>query len=204
MRMLKAGLVAAAAVAAAAVAACSTANVTGATGGSIVVGVQASGEAVDTAFSLYINADTTRYPLTIGATRSFSAQEGTHTVHLKDVAANCTVAGDNPRSVTVGALQTVNVTFEVACTNNGDVKVTIATTGEDQDDMYTLAFDDTYRTMLVGPSQFVILSLPVRTYSVSLRDVASNCAVTSPNPVSVTVTKTAMAETGFQVACRKR
>ncbi len=200
MRMLKAGLVVAAMVAAG----CSTADITGSTAGSMVVGVQVSGEEPDTAFSLYINADTVAYTLTTGATRSFSAGEGTHTLHLQGIASNCTVSGDNPRSVTVGALQTVPVTFDVLCTDNGNVKVTIATTGEDQDDMYTLAFDTDYRTLLVGPSQFVVVALPVRTYSVSLRDVASNCAVTSPNPVAVTVMHAATVETGFQVACSKR
>jgi hypothetical protein len=200
MRMLMAGVVAAAVVAVG----CSSTSVGGPTGGSLVVGVRVSGDVVDTTFALSINTDTTRYTITTGATRSFSAQEGTHTLHLKDVAANCTVAGDNPRSVTVGPLQAVAVTFDVTCTRNGDVKVTIATTGEDQDDMYTLAFDDDYRTLLVGPSQFVVVSLPVRTYSLSLRDVASNCTVTSHNPVSVTVTGTATAEAGFQVVCTKR
>jgi hypothetical protein len=200
MRMLKAGLAVAAMVAAG----CSTADITGSTAGSIQVGVQVSGQEVDTTFSLYINTDTVAYTLTPGATRSFSAAEGTHTLHLKGVAGNCSVSGDNPRSVTVGALQTVPVTFNVACTDNGNVKVTIATTGEDQDDMYTLAFDTDFRTVLVGPSQFVVVALPVKTYSVSLRDVASNCAVTSPNPVPVTVTHGATAETGFQIACTKR
>jgi len=200
MRKLKAGLAGAAAV----VAACSGAEVVGSEGGSILVGVQASGEVVDTTFALLINADTTRYTITTGATRRFSAQEGTHTLQLDDVASNCSVNGDNPRSVTVGTLQTVNVTFDVYCTMNGDVKVTIATSGEDQDDMYTLAFDDDFRTMLVGPNQFVLVSLPVKTYSVSLRDVASNCTVTSPNPVEVTLTPGTTAETGFQVTCTKR
>ena len=200
MRMLKAGL----AVAAMVTAGCSTADIAGSSAGSVLVGVQVSGEAADTAFALFINSDTTRYSLTTGATRSFSAAEGTHTLHLKEIAENCAVSGDNPRSVTVGALQTVPVTFDVACTDNGQVKVTIATTGDDQDDMYTLAFDDDFRTVLVGPTQFMVLSLPARTYSVALRDIASNCGVVGANPVTVTVTHGATAETGFQVACSKR
>lgn len=192
------------AVAALVAAGCSSAEVIGASGGSMVVAVRATGEAVDTAFTLYINTDTTGYAVTTGATRSFSAQEGTHSLHLKGVESNCTVAGDNPRSVPVGAYETVSVTFDVSCTDNAELKVTISTTGDDQDDMYTLAFDGDYRTMLVGPSQFVLVSLPLRTYSVSLRDVASNCAVTSPNPVEVALAKGTTVETGFQVACRKR
>lgn len=191
-------------LAAVAVAGCSTAELVGAAGGSMVVAVRVSGEAVDTSFTVYINQDTTGYAVTAGASRTFSAQEGVHTVRLDGVAANCALSGENPRSVSVGAYQAVDVTFDVACTNNAELKVTITTTGEDQDDMYTLAFDTDVRTMLVGPSQFVLVSLPVKTWSVSLRDVASNCAVTSPNPVEVTLAYGTRAETGFQVACTKR
>jgi plastocyanin len=38
-----------------------------------------------------------------------------HAVRLVEVQANCTVAGDNPRSVTVAAADTVSTTFDVAC-----------------------------------------------------------------------------------------
>lgn len=198
--MLIAGL----ALAAVAAAGCSSAELTGDAGGSLVVGVRASGEAVDTSFTLYINQDTTGYAVTTGVTRSFSAQVGVHSLRLSGVADNCAVAGDNPRSVSVGAYEAVGVTFDVSCTSNADLRVTISTTGDDQDDMYTLAFDDDFRTLLVGPSQFVLVSLPVRTYRVSLRDVAANCAVTTPNPVDVTLTPARTTETSFQVACTKR
>jgi len=38
-----------------------------------------------------------------------------HVVRLRDVPLNCVVAGDNPRSVTVVASDTVYTTFEMAC-----------------------------------------------------------------------------------------
>lgn len=43
-------------------------------------------------------------------------EEGDHSVELTDVAANCTVAGDNPRDVTVEVGEEVEVEFEVTCT----------------------------------------------------------------------------------------
>lgn len=47
---------------------------------------------------------------------TFPAQRATsHAVRLLEVAANCVVAGDNPRSVLVAALDTVSTTFQVAC-----------------------------------------------------------------------------------------
>ncbi|HET6577559.1 MAG TPA: hypothetical protein VFG66_04515 [Gemmatimonadales bacterium] len=43
---------------------------------------------------------------------------GGHTVLLSDVAETCTVAGDNPRTVTVPAGGTVELTFAVVCTGS--------------------------------------------------------------------------------------
>lgn len=40
---------------------------------------------------------------------------GSHTVLLEGVAANCTVAGENPRAVTVVPEQTVTTSFEIGC-----------------------------------------------------------------------------------------
>ncbi|MDP2469994.1 MAG: hypothetical protein Q8W45_01245 [Candidatus Palauibacterales bacterium] len=66
------------------------------------------------------------YVVTIDATRSsaigpedeitFPALPATpHVVRLVEVQPNCTVAGDNPRSVTVVAADTVSTTFQVTC-----------------------------------------------------------------------------------------
>ena len=38
-----------------------------------------------------------------------------HVVRLRDVPLNCVVAGDNPRSVTVVASDTVSTRFELGC-----------------------------------------------------------------------------------------
>jgi hypothetical protein len=51
------------------------------------------------------------------ATVRFSAlAEGSHTVELSGVAANCTLAGSNPRTVTVAAGSVASTTFDVTCT----------------------------------------------------------------------------------------
>jgi len=42
---------------------------------------------------------------------------GNHTIELKGVASNCTVSGDNPRTVTVEKKKTKTETFSVACTS---------------------------------------------------------------------------------------
>ena len=46
-------------------------------------------------------------------------EAGDHTVELTDVAANCTVDGDNPRTVGVESGATETVEFSVACTAAG-------------------------------------------------------------------------------------
>ena len=182
---------------------CGTELVVPETSGMSVV-VQTSGESVDTAFTLAIDPDTTTHALTAGVTSSFTVTEGTYTRHLLGVADNCTVQGENPRTVEVEAGELVTVTFQVGCTASGHVKVTVFTTGEDRDDMYTLAFDTDFRTVLIGPNQFVVVSLPMATYSLALRDVASNCTVAGSNPVTVEVKAGAVAETGFSVSCVAR
>jgi len=182
---------------------CGTDAVVSATGAMNVL-VQTSGESVDTAFGLRVNTDTTTHALKAGVSSSFSVGEGTFTLELVGVAENCSVEGDNPRTVEVAADEVVSVTFRVACTSNGSVKVTIMTTGVDRDDMYTLAFDTDFRTVLVGPNQFVVVSLPVGTHSVALRDVAANCTVQGDNPVQVNVVAGETVSAGFAVSCVPR
>jgi hypothetical protein len=182
---------------------CGTDAVVSTTSGFSVL-VQTSGESVDTAFGLKVDFDTTTHALKAGVTTTFSVIEGTYTLELVGVADNCSVEGDNPRTVKVGADEVVPVSYHVPCTTNGSVKVTITTTGPDRDDMYTLAFDTDYRTVLVGPNQFVVVSLPVGTHSVALRDVAANCAVQGDNPVQVNVVAGETVSTGFAVSCVPR
>jgi hypothetical protein len=52
----------------------------------------------------------------VNETRWFeSCGQGANTVELADVAANCTVAGPNPRHVDVGEIMSAEVRFEVSC-----------------------------------------------------------------------------------------
>src|SRR3989442_1784149 len=65
---------------------------------------------------------------------------GTHVVELDGVDFNCTVSGDNPRTVTVN--DSTEVPFAVTCTATGSVKVTTATRGTDIDpDGYLVCAD---------------------------------------------------------------
>ena len=59
---------------------------------------------------------TTSQAIGVNATVRFSAlAEGSHTVKLSGVAANCTLSGANPRTVTVVAGSVVSTRFDVSC-----------------------------------------------------------------------------------------
>lgn len=90
-------------------------SVVGREAGALTVATATTGENLDDA-----------YVVTIDGTRSaaigpqdeitFPALTATaHAVRLLEVAPNCTVAGDNPRAVTVVAADTVTTTFSVTC-----------------------------------------------------------------------------------------
>ncbi|HMH55936.1 MAG TPA: hypothetical protein VK535_06705 [Gemmatimonadales bacterium] len=66
-------------------------------------------------YSVQIDAGTAR---AIGAAATLTMSDttpGNHTVQLGEIAENCTVAGDNPRSVSTTAGQTATVSFVVTC-----------------------------------------------------------------------------------------
>lgn len=170
------------------------------TEGTVTFTVLSQGEARDTAFSLAIPG-VTSLDVTAGDEASVNLLEGSYDVELAGVAENCRVLGDNPQTFDVVAGNQSNVYFDVACTTNGELKITIETTGEDIDLLYSLVFNTTYRTVLSGPNQFHVVSLPVGPYSVLLDGVADNCQVETPNPVEVDVTTLARGEIGFSVAC---
>lgn len=83
--------------------------------GALRVVTSAAGENVDQAYVVTINgvqssaigpADEVTFP---------ALRATAHAVRLVEVQPNCTVAGDNPRSVTVVAQDTVTTTFQVDC-----------------------------------------------------------------------------------------
>ena len=116
---------------------------------------------------------------------------GSHTVALSDLAANCTVSGENPRTVTVQVGQVVAVPFQIAClAATGVLEVAVVTSGVDYDlDGYVVQVDS------VGPWANISVNV-VRTIerlaagsrSVALLRVASNCQVAGDNPRVLAVT----------------
>src|SRR5690606_8619386 len=116
---------------------------------------------------------------------------------------NCSVDGENPRTVDVSAGSTASTTFEITCSStSGAIEVTVATTGDAPDDEYLLILDG-------GASPIIVTANDTHTFGglgpgeheVELGGVAANCSVTSPNPATVEVVAGETRDVSFSVEC---
>jgi WD40 repeat protein len=127
---------------------------------------------------------------------------GSQSVELTGVAGNCTVAGSNPRNVTVTAGATVSTTFDVTCAGMGSVEVTTSTTGDALDpDGYTVSVAGGAGQAIGIDETLTVADVATGTQSVELTGVADNCTVDGDNPRDVTVTADATVATTFDVSC---
>src|SRR5438105_618400 len=144
--------------------------------------------------SLGINTSTT-YP---GLTAT------SHTVELTGIAGNCTVSGQNPRTVTVATSGTTT-TFTITCAAlpppTGNLTVTNSTTGQDLDpDGYTVTVDGGQSRSLGVNPRTTDLGLTATSHTVELTGVAGNCTVSGQNPRTVSV-PTSGTTTTFTITC---
>lgn len=110
-----------------------------------------------------------------GGTTTFDTVSATaHTVALDGVPSNCSVAGTNPRSITVSAGQTVSVSFEVTCEPlTGAIEVTATTVGEEIDvDGYTVDLARVTTRPIDANGTITVSDVPTGTHSLELVDVA--------------------------------
>jgi hypothetical protein len=80
----------------------------------VLVTTSGSGSDAD-GFTLTVDGGDPRFISSGGSVALEGLAEGTHTVLLSGIAANCSVQGDNPRSVLVGADGGATLGFSVAC-----------------------------------------------------------------------------------------
>jgi len=133
---------------------------------------------------------------------------GDHTVELLDLTPNCTVTGNNPRTVTIpddvpdpnGG--TASTTFAVNCVQAlGDLVVWTSTTGADLDpDGYTVTVDGSTNKNIATNGNVTFANLDVGNHTVLLTGIAPNCSVTGANPHDVDVQFGANADT-FNITC---
>jgi hypothetical protein len=131
-------------------------------------------------------------------------EPGTHYVELDSVAHNCTVSGDNPRTVDAGAA--TEVSFVIACVAIGTVHVTSATTGIDVPGAYGVCVDPS-GTRCLGGSAWVpangtvtISGVIAGPHIVNLNSVAVNCTISGSSTRAVTVPVDGTVDAAFAVA----
>jgi hypothetical protein len=143
-------------------------------------------------------------PIGLNETHTFQdLSAGSHSVELDGVAANCSVSGDNPRTVSVPAGGTGSTTIAVSCAGEtGNLEVTTATTGTNLDpDGYLLSVDGGQSTAIGLNETLTFQDLAAGNHSVLLDDVAANCSVSGDNPRTVNVPAGGTGSTSFAVSC---
>jgi hypothetical protein len=128
---------------------------------------------------------------------------GNYTLELGELAANCSVTGGNPRTVTVSRGETTTVTFAVVCgATTGAIAVKSTTLGNASDpDGYTITLDGSERGAAEGDGTVTLDPLPPGTYTVGLSDLAAICHMESENPQSLEVQLGETVTAEFRVAC---
>ena len=144
-------------------------------------------------------------PRAIALTATLTVTEvlpGIHTVRLGEIAANCTVSGDNPQIVIITAGETTTVGFSVTCSpTTGTLRITAATSGPSPDpDGYAVTIDGTFSGTLDANSDITI-SLPNGGHVVALLGVAENCSVAEGLSRDISVTGGATTDVIFVVTC---
>jgi hypothetical protein len=131
-------------------------------------------------------------------------EAGSHTVQLGGLPAGCTVAGQNPQSVSVLAGQTVVVSFAVTCAppsgQSGALSITTATTGEDPDG-YLVSVDGGTPQPIVANGTIALQGIAAGSHTIELSGLASNCVVSGTNPVSATVIAGQTTTVTFTIVC---
>jgi hypothetical protein len=138
-----------------------------------------------------------------GSVNHTDIEPGNHTVQLAGLAANCTVAEENPRAITVAAGETATVAFVVTCgATTGGLQVASSTSGPSTDpDGYTLTVDGTERGTLGGGGNLTLEGLSPGEHVIGLSGVAANCRVEGDNPRTVTIGAGENPVATFAVTC---
>ena len=183
------------------------AELTAPTTGGVEVTTSTAGEELDPdGYTLTLD-DVEVQPIGTGATATLvDLTPGTHRIGLAGVSPNCTVQGDNPRSVTVVAGETAAEAIAVVCSEappaTGTLEVTATSTGSPMDPSgYTVSVDGGSAVAIGVNATRTIEGLAPGAHSVALGGIADNCAVQGQNPRGVTITAAETTTLAFTVEC---
>jgi len=177
------------------------------TTGNLTVTTSTSGSDVPASYTLNASGPGGSTSQAIGANTSVTfsgVTPGDYTVSLSDVAANCTMSGANPRTVTVPSGGTGSTTFSVSCTTpstTGNLTVTTSTTGSSLPSGYTVTVDGSQSQTIGANSSVTFSNLAAGSHSVALTNVAGNCAVSGGSSRTATVPSGGTATVAYSVSC---
>jgi len=154
-------------------------------------------------YTVQVDAEAAQAIGTAASIQRTDVSTGDHTVQLAGIAPNCTVSGDNPRTVSVTSGQTMTVSFAVTCgATTGGLQVTATTTGDSPDaDGYTVIVDGTEHGTLGATGAVSIGGLAPGDHAVGVGGVAANCQVQGDNPRTSAISAGASTTVAFAVTC---
>jgi Tol biopolymer transport system component len=183
---------------------CSGENITESTQGMLDVTTFTDGfEQDQDGYTLQMDAAQAQTIGSAATLRITDVAPGNHVLQLGGAAANCSVAGENPRPVSIPAGETTIVAFEVTCRPTiASLQVSSATIGTSPDvDGYRISVDGTDQGTLGQNEVATLTSVAPGDHSVGLSEVTGNCQVEGDNPRDVTFTAGQSVTAAFEVTC---
>lgn len=136
---------------------------------------------------------------------SLTLPNGSHTVAITGLAANCAVSGGDLRPIYVAPGGTTAVTFQISCPFYGAMRISTTTGGTNQDsDGYLLNMDGVPRSSLAAEAVLDINELRPGVHVLRLSSVAGNCSIAQGATRQVNVTEQGTATVLFAVTCVPR
>lgn len=127
---------------------------------------------------------------------------GSYTVMIFDLAFNCSVQGEESRSVSVTAGATTPVSFSVECPDLGSIEVRTTTTESDLDPGGYTVLVNSADAGRIGPNDTLVVGgLAVGRHEVRLTGLARPCAVGGPHPITASVLERGVTVVDFRVGC---
>lgn len=129
----------------------------------------------------------------------------TYLIELVEVADNCVVAPDNPRSLALIAESTVETTFEVECfETEGTLEVVTVTAGANPDQGYGLALDGADVGAIGANDTLRTTGLVTGDHTIELSGIAVNCVLAGDPTRTVAVPSEGTVTSTYEVFCTDR
>jgi len=170
--------------------------------GDLTVTTSTSGSSQPSGYTVTVDGSQSQAIGSNGSVAFTNVAAGSHSIALTNVAANCTVSGANPQTVTVPSGGTVTTSFSASCTTPpGNLTVTTSTSGSSQPSGYTVTVDGSQSQAIGSNGSVAFTNVAAGSHSIALTNVAANCTVSGANPRAVTVPSGGTVTTSFSASC---